>query len=152
CLHLGSPASPVAYYQQVGRAGRALPDATAVLVPSDQDERIWEYFATAGIPDPDQAQAVLAELNAGGNSPAEAAPGEATSHDPMSESALSTATGIRPGRLSALVKILAVDGALRRVEGGWVATGEPGHFDTPNWQELRRVREAEGGLMRPYAP
>lgn len=140
CLHLGSPASPVAYYQQVGRAGRALPDATAVLVPSDQDERVWEYFATAGIPDPDQAQAVLAELNAAGNSP-----------DPMSESALSTATGIRPGRLSALVKILAVDGALRRVEGGWVATGEPWHFDAPKWQELRRVREAEADLMRRYA-
>ena len=50
CLHLGSPASPVAYYQQVGRAGRALDDATAVLVPSEADERIWDYFATAGIP------------------------------------------------------------------------------------------------------
>jgi ATP-dependent DNA helicase RecQ len=33
CIHLGSPASPVAYYQQVGRAGRALDDAIAVLVP-----------------------------------------------------------------------------------------------------------------------
>ena len=50
CLHLGSPASPVAYYQQVGRAGRALDDATAVLVPSEADEKIWDYFATAGIP------------------------------------------------------------------------------------------------------
>ena len=33
CVHLGSPASPVAYYQQVGRAGRALDDALAVLLP-----------------------------------------------------------------------------------------------------------------------
>ncbi|HEY9292467.1 MAG TPA: DEAD/DEAH box helicase, partial [Microlunatus sp.] len=38
CIHLGSPASPVAYYQQVGRAGRALDDAVAVLVPSKSDE------------------------------------------------------------------------------------------------------------------
>ena len=51
CIHLGSPASPVAYYQQVGRAGRALDDALAVLVPAEADERIWEYFATSGIPD-----------------------------------------------------------------------------------------------------
>ncbi len=51
CVHLGSPASPVAYYQQVGRAGRALDDALAVLVPAEADERIWEYFATSGIPD-----------------------------------------------------------------------------------------------------
>ena len=48
CVHLGSPASPVAYYQQVGRAGRALDDALAVLVPAEADERIWEYFATRG--------------------------------------------------------------------------------------------------------
>ncbi|MBO0812796.1 MAG: ATP-dependent DNA helicase RecQ, partial [Microlunatus sp.] len=50
CIHLGSPASPVAYYQQVGRAGRALDEAAAVLVPSVADERIWDYFASAGIP------------------------------------------------------------------------------------------------------
>jgi ATP-dependent DNA helicase RecQ len=40
CVHLGSPASPVAYYQQVGRAGRALEDAQAILVPAESDERI----------------------------------------------------------------------------------------------------------------
>src|SRR4249920_2320652 len=37
CIHLGSPASPVAYYQQIGRAGRALDDAIAVLVPGPAD-------------------------------------------------------------------------------------------------------------------
>lgn len=143
CLHLGSPASPVAYYQQVGRAGRALPDATAVLVPSAGDERIWEYFATAGIPDPDQAQRVLAEVNQ---------PGTAEGWlEPVSETALSTATGIRPGRLATLVKILAVDGALRRVEGGWVGTGQEWHFDAAKWDELRSVRAAEADLMRRYA-
>ena len=59
CVHLGSPASPVAYYQQVGRAGRALDDAVAVLVPAESDERIWEYFATAGIPDEAQVERIL---------------------------------------------------------------------------------------------
>lgn len=139
CVHLGSPASPVAYYQQVGRAGRALPDATAVLVPSAGDERIWEYFATAGIPDPEQAEKVLAELSGD------------QAEEPVSETALSSATGIRPGRLSTLVKILAVDGAVRRVEGGWVGTGQPWHFDAPKWDELRSVRAAEADLMRRYA-
>ena len=32
CVHVGSPDSPVAYYQQVGRAGRALPEAAGVLL------------------------------------------------------------------------------------------------------------------------
>ena len=50
CIHVGSPDSPVAYYQQVGRAGRAIDDAEAVLLPAESDERIWEYFATAACP------------------------------------------------------------------------------------------------------
>ncbi|HVX46012.1 MAG TPA: DEAD/DEAH box helicase, partial [Mycobacteriales bacterium] len=61
CLHVGSPDSPVAYYQQVGRAGRALPEAVGVLLPAaESDPRIWDYFATATIPDPDAAARVLA--------------------------------------------------------------------------------------------
>lgn len=135
CIHLGSPASPVAYYQQVGRAGRALDDAIAVLVPSKADERIWDYFATAGIPDPDQVDRVLDQLT----------------EQPMSEAAISTATGIRPGRLSTLLKIIAVDDAVQKVSGGWVPTGSGWTYDQAKWNELRRVRSAEADLMRRYA-
>ena len=78
CVHVGSPDSPVAYYQQVGRAGRALPPelaaqgAVGVLLPAaESDPRIWEYFATATIPDPDAARRVLALLD---NAGPEAAP------------------------------------------------------------------------------
>ncbi len=84
CVHLGSPASPVAYYQQVGRAGRALDDALAVLVPAEADERIWEYFATAGIPDEAQVERVLDALG---------------TDQPQSLQAVEAATGIRRGRL-----------------------------------------------------
>ncbi|GAB3921874.1 ATP-dependent DNA helicase RecQ [Microlunatus endophyticus] len=135
CIHLGSPASPVAYYQQVGRAGRALDDAVAVLVPSVADERIWDYFATAGIPDPEQVERVLAVL----------------ADEPQSESAISTATGIRPGRLSTLLKILAVDDAVQRAPGGWLASGNGWTYDDRKWSELRRVRATEADLMRHYA-
>ena len=59
CIHVGSPDSPVAYYQQVGRAGRAIDRAEAVLLPAETDERLWEYFATASIPDPRDIEQVL---------------------------------------------------------------------------------------------
>ncbi|HSL56483.1 MAG TPA: DEAD/DEAH box helicase [Acidimicrobiales bacterium] len=137
CVHVGSPASPVAYYQQVGRAGRALDDAVAVLLPSEGDERLWDYFATASIPDPDHATAVIDALAAAGGA--------------VSVARLEAATGIRRGRLEALVKVLAVDGAVERVEGGWRATGAPWSYDTERYAELRRVRAAEAGIMRSYA-
>ncbi len=136
CVHLGSPASPVAYYQQVGRAGRALDDAVAVLVPADGDERIWEYFATAGIPDEAQVERTLEVLS---------------SEEPQSVQAIEAATGIRRGRLEGLLKLLAVDEAVERRQGGWVATGRPWYFDAQKWAALRRVRAAEAGLMRAYA-
>ncbi|MHB1613656.1 MAG: DEAD/DEAH box helicase, partial [Actinomycetes bacterium] len=67
CLHVGSPGSPVDYYQQVGRAGRALASAIVALLPGESDERLWAYFATASIPDPDVAARVLEVLrDAGG--------------------------------------------------------------------------------------
>ncbi|HYP44672.1 MAG TPA: DEAD/DEAH box helicase [Propionibacteriaceae bacterium] len=135
CIHLGSPASPVAYYQQVGRAGRALANATAVLVPADSDEAIWDYFATAGIPDEDQVERILDALRAG----AQTVP------------AVEAATGIRRSRVEALLKILAVDDAVVREARGWSATGLPWYYDAAKWGELRRVRQVEADLMRQYA-
>jgi ATP-dependent DNA helicase RecQ len=49
-VHLGAPASPIAYYQQVGRAGRALEHAAAVLLPTAAQERIWAYFDSTAFP------------------------------------------------------------------------------------------------------
>ena len=135
-VHLGSPASPVAYYQQVGRAGRALDDALAVLLPSAADEPIWEYFATASIPDPDAAADVLGLLSDEG---------------PATIPALEKATGLRRGRLETLLKILAVDGAVEPTRQGWTSTGQGWHFNTKKYGALLAVRSAEADLMRRYA-
>src|SRR3954453_7685138 len=61
-LHLGAPSSPVAYYQQVGRAGRATESADVLLLPGPEDRDIWRYFATASMPRQEQADAVLTVL------------------------------------------------------------------------------------------
>ncbi|HZM58022.1 MAG TPA: DEAD/DEAH box helicase [Acidimicrobiales bacterium] len=137
CLHVGSPDSPVAYYQQVGRAGRAIERAEAVLLPAETDERLWEFFATASIPDPQNVEKVLGVL--------------ADADEPMSVVALESATGVRRGRLESLLKIVAVEGAVERVSGGWIATGEPYVYDQAKWAEIHAARAAEADLMRSYA-
>lgn len=135
CFHVGSPSSPVAMYQQVGRAGRAIDDAVAVLLPAETDERLWEYFATAGIPDPDLAARVLDRLTEGS----------------ASVPTLESVTGARRGRIEALLRVLAVDGAVVRAGGGWESTGEPWVFDRAKYATLRAARDAEAELMRSYA-
>jgi len=135
CIHVGSPASPVAYYQQVGRAGRALDDAVAVLLPAETDEQIWAYFATAGVPDEQRVGKIIDALTQAAQTLVE----------------LENSTTIRRGRLEGLLKILAVDEVVKREGSAWTLTGTPWRFDAERWRALAQVREREAGLMRAFA-
>ena len=136
CVHLGSPSSPVAYYQQVGRAGRQLDHALGVLLPAgDTDEQLWAYFATASLPDPQLAAPSLSR------SP--------TGRRPCSISRARPEAGA--ARLEALLKQLHVDGAVRRDGSQWCATGQGWVYDQAKYDAVIAERRAEAGLMRQYA-
>ncbi|QGN56877.1 ATP-dependent DNA helicase RecQ [Nostocoides sp. HKS02] len=135
-LHLGAPSSPVAYYQQVGRAGRATERADVLLLPGPEDKDIWAYFASASMPQQDQADAVLRAL--------------AGSTRPLSTAALESVVDIRRTRLELLLKVLDVDGAVRRVPGGWTSTGEPWTYDAERYARVSQARVREQDLMVAY--
>lgn len=135
-VHLGSPPSPVSYYQQVGRAGRGIDHALVVLLPSRADEGVWRYFATATLPDEKMANRLLGELGAG--------------DEPRTVVSLEAATGLRRGRVELLLKQLAVDKAVDRVPDGWVSTGVPWHYDAEHYAGIVAVREREAAIMRDY--
>ncbi|MGA8211744.1 MAG: helicase-related protein, partial [Nocardioidaceae bacterium] len=136
-VHVGAPPSPVSYYQQVGRAGRAIDHAHAVLLPSPADSGVWEYFATATIPVPEQVRQVLDVLDRAGD-------------EPMSVVAAEAQTGVRRGRVELMLKQLAVDGVVERVDGGWRATGTPWHYDAEHYDGVVAVRRREADIMRAY--
>jgi ATP-dependent DNA helicase RecQ len=135
-LHLGAPASPVAYYQQVGRAGRATERADVLLLPGPEDKDIWAYFASASMPQQEQADAVLRAL--------------AQASRPLSTAALESVVDIRRTRLELLLKVLDVDGAVRRVSGGWTSTGEPWSYDVERYARVTQARVREQDLMVAY--
>lgn len=133
-IHLGAPSSPVAYYQQVGRAGRATEDADVLLLPGSEDKDIWKYFATASMPDEARASAVLDELDG----------------RPLSTPALEARVNLRRTPLELLLKVLDVDGAVRRVSGGWTKTGEPWFYDRERYERIAAARQSEQQSMIDY--
>jgi ATP-dependent DNA helicase RecQ len=135
-VHLGAPQSPVAYYQQVGRAGRGVERADVVLLPGREDEEIWRYFASLAFPPEERVREVLAAL------------GQAAKA--LSTAALETRVELSRSRLEMLLKVLDVDGAVRRVRGGWESTGAPWTYDGDRYARVAKLRGEEQQAMRDY--
>jgi len=135
-IHLGAPSSPVAYYQQVGRAGRGAANADVLLLPGSEDREIWQYFATASMPSAEKADAVLGALGEAGSA--------------LSTVALEARVDLRRTPLELLLKVLAVDGAVERVGGGWRATGSPWHYDAERYARIAEARVDEQDSMVIY--
>jgi len=138
-VNMGAPQSPVAYYQQVGRAGRGLDpggQATVVLLPALEDRDIWAYFASLSFPREPLVRDTLQAL---------------AEHDgPMGLPALETRVELNRGRLETMLKVLDVDGAVRRVQGGWVATGQDWSYDADRYARVSEAREREQTAMLAY--
>ena len=61
-IHYQTPGSVVAYYQQVGRAGRALEAAYGVLLSGEEETEITDYFIESAFPTQEEVQRVLESL------------------------------------------------------------------------------------------
>jgi ATP-dependent DNA helicase RecQ len=135
-VHLGAPQSPVAYYQQVGRAGRGVESAEVLLLPGREDRDIWAYFGSLAFPPERLVRAALAALTAAGK--------------PLSTAELETRVDLTRTRLEVMLKVLDVDGAVHRVRGGWEATGQPWEYDAARYAAVAEAREREQRAMLDY--
>jgi ATP-dependent DNA helicase RecQ len=135
-VHLGAPQSPVAYYQQIGRAGRGVERAEVILLPAPEDRDIWAYFASLAFPPERLVRATLDVL--------------AGASRPVSVAAMETRVDLGRSRLEMMLKVLDVDGAVRRVSRGWESTGEPWVYDTERYERVAAERAREQQAMLGY--
>ncbi|MGE5287792.1 MAG: RecQ family ATP-dependent DNA helicase [Micromonosporaceae bacterium] len=136
-VHLGAPQSPVAYYQQIGRAGRGVERADVILLPGAEDRDIWAYFASLAFPPENTVRATLAALSA--------------ADAPQSVAALERSVDLPRSRLEMMLKVLDVDGAVQRGRGGWMATGRPWDYDVDRYARVAAERSREQEAMLGYA-
>jgi ATP-dependent DNA helicase RecQ len=137
-VHYQSPGSAIAYYQQVGRAGRALPSAVGVLLRGNEDRDIQDHFIRVAFPPREQAEAIvglMASKPGGG---------------PVTITEIEAAVNARRMRIEGMLKVLEVEGAIERADKGWYRTSAPWAYDEERVASVTRLRREEQAAMVAY--
>jgi ATP-dependent DNA helicase RecQ len=135
-VHYQAPSSAIAYYQQVGRAGRGVDEAHVVLLRGHEDRAIQDFFIDVAFPPEALVDDVLRLVGAADR--------------PVTLPALQAEVNLGRGRLEALLKVLDVEGAVRRDGSGWVPTGRPWRYDAERYARVTELRRAEQSAMFAY--
>ena len=138
-IHYQTPGSVVAYYQQVGRAGRALDAAYGVLLSGTEETDITNYFIASAFPTRDEAVAVLGAL--------EAAP------EGLSIREIEAEVNVSHGRIQKTIQLLALESPAPIATLGrkWQLTAA--RLSEAFWERTERLtelRRAEQQQMQEY--
>ncbi len=138
-IHFQRPGSVVAYYQQVGRAGRAVDRSYGILLSGTEDDEIQDYFIQSAFPSIETMNQILVVL-------------AKTEGLPIND--ILARVNVSRSMLEKALKLLEVDGAI----GTAFENHKTIYFRTPNpWQpDLERIkhvtalRRAEQVQMQEY--
>jgi ATP-dependent DNA helicase RecQ len=134
-VHYQRPGSAIAYYQQVGRAGRAVERAHGVLLSGREDDEIADYFIRTAFPPTARMHEVLAVLE---------------EVDSASWGTIERGVNMPRGQIAQALKLLELDGAVARQGGRYIRTETPWEQDEERVARLVAVRRAELETMRAY--
>ena len=143
-IHFQSPGSPIAYYQQVGRAGRALSESWGILLSGSEDEEIQDYFIDNAFPEPWQAEQVVRLLEERSRMPGP----DGRQYVTLYELMLRVDAKQRP--LRQMLKILEIEGAAERDGGRWTRSLRAWDFDSERVESVTALRREEQQQMRDY--
>ncbi|OYD53675.1 ATP-dependent DNA helicase RecG [Thauera propionica] len=137
-IHFQTPGNVVAYYQQVGRAGRSIPLAYGVLLSGKEDNDINEFFRDAAFPPEWQVESILRALD--------------DAEDGMKVRDLERAVNLRSSQIEKVLKLLVVEprSPVVRIDGKWFRTPNAFVMDRERIAHLTRQRELEWGQMQEY--
>ncbi|MBW3652568.1 MAG: RecQ family ATP-dependent DNA helicase, partial [Actinobacteria bacterium] len=137
-VHYQAPGSVIAYYQQVGRAGRAIERAEVVLLRGAEDRRIQDFFIEQAFPRRELVERVLEHLDELGSEGA-------------STPELTAIVNLGRGRIDAMLKVLDVEGAVARDGSRWVrAPGSAWQYDAERYAHITELRRREQATMASF--
>jgi ATP-dependent DNA helicase RecQ len=134
-VHYQAPGSVISYYQQVGRAGRAVSHADVVLLRGQEDKRIQDFFIEQAFPPREVVERVL----------------EALGEEGATLPAVLAQVNLGRGRIEALLKVLDVEGAVERHGTKWVRRVDSDWtYDAERYAEVTALRRSEQAAMAKF--
>ncbi|MDQ3420026.1 MAG: RecQ family ATP-dependent DNA helicase [Acidobacteriota bacterium] len=135
-VHYQRPGSLIAYYQQIGRAGRSVPEAYAVLLSGREDDEIQEYFIRHAFPGVEALTSVLGAVEAADTA--------------ISTAQLERKVNLRRGKLEQCLKFLEVDGAVAREGSKYFRTANPWNPDVTRFERVTATRHEELAAIQAF--
>ncbi|MGE4535320.1 RecQ family ATP-dependent DNA helicase [Halomonas sp.] len=136
-IHYQAPGSIVAYYQQVGRAGRAIDYALGVLIAGHEDDDIHDYFRRSAFPSDHEINTVLDTL---------------ARFDGVPVTAIEQHANLRRSQIDKTLKILSIESPSPVVKDGsvWKRTPVAYRPDYQRIQHLTEIRQREWQQVNDY--
>ena len=137
-IHFQRPASVVHYYQQVGRAGRAVDDAFGVLLNGEEDDLIADYFIRTAFPTPGNVDQLLAAMRAAGG--------------PLTASRLRQRLNLSAGMIEKILKFLMLEAPapVQKTRSGYVLNPVPWSMPVDRIERITNLRRQEQERMKVY--
>jgi ATP-dependent DNA helicase RecQ len=136
-VHFQAPGSVVAYYQQVGRAGRAIPRAVGVLLSGREDEDIHEYFREGAFPKEEEVTSILDLLDRS---------------EGLTLAEIEAQVNLRRGLIQKALKFLSMEDPSPVLKDGarWLRTPVEYRMDHEHIRRLTSQREREWQQVQDY--
>jgi ATP-dependent DNA helicase RecQ len=137
-IHYQRPSSVVHYYQQVGRAGRAVDDAYGILLNGDEDDAIADYFTRSAFPTPqDVDQFLVAMRNA---------------NSPLTVPKLQEKVNLPKGSIDRILEFLLLESPapIQKTAAGYVLNPVRWQMPLDRIERITNLRRGELEQMRVY--
>jgi ATP-dependent DNA helicase RecQ len=134
-VHFQRPGSVISYYQQIGRAGRAIERAEVILLAGAEDDAISQYFIGGSFPPEAVIKEVLDVLEKG---------------EEVRLMEISAAVNASENVIKQTLKTLEVEGAVAHVNSRWSRTVNPWQPDRERAEAVTAARVSEQGQMASF--
>ena len=139
-IHFQRPASVVHYYQQVGRAGRAVDEAFGILLCGEEDDEIADYFIRSAFPPQRHISDILRVLGSSGNG--------------LSVPEIQRDLNLRKGQIDKALKFMTVEtpSPVSKIDSKWRVTASAASYqiNQAHVDAITELRRSEQSEMKQY--